>query len=237
MQLRNDMDSYYTSDEVIYDPNGGDMEGNEDDEPIPEFDTNVPKNITAVIGKTAKLYCKVNNLGNKSISWLRHDNLHILTVGRYTYTSDSRFEPINPEGTNEWILRIRHAANEDSGVYECQISSQPVKSLFVNLRIVTPIASILGKNEMFVDVGSTINITCTVHHSPEPPTSIKWLHDSEPIDYTSMRGGVSVLTNKAETTVSSLIIQLATPKDGGQYSCQAGEDLKPAVVKVHVLNG
>ena len=56
------------------------------------------------------------------------------------------------------------------------------------------------------------------------------------IDYTSIRGGVSVLTNKAEITVSYLIIQKAQIEDGGIYSCQNGV-VDPAKVKVHVLSG
>ena len=51
-----------------------------------------------------------------------------------------------------------------------------------------------------------------------------------------MRGGVSVLTNKAEITTSYLIIQRAKIEDGGIYSCQNGV-VDPAKVKVHVLTG
>ena len=56
------------------------------------------------------------------------------------------------------------------------------------------------------------------------------------IDYTSVRGGVSVLTNKAEITSSYLIIQKAQIEDGGIYSCENGV-VDPAKVKVHVLTG
>ena len=45
-----------------------------------------------------------------------------------------------------------------------------------------------------------------------------------------------MLTNKAETTVSSLIIQKAGVSDGGVYSCQAGQ-IDPTSVKIHVLTG
>ena len=60
--------------------------------------------------------------------------------------------------------------------------------------------------------------------------------DFQVIDYTSVRGGVSVLTNKAEITTSYLIIQRAKIEDGGIYSCQNGV-VDPAKVKVHVLTG
>ena len=60
--------------------------------------------------------------------------------------------------------------------------------------------------------------------------------DFQLIDYTSNRGGVSVLTNKAETTVSSLNIQKARVEDGGSYSCKTN-NVEPASIKVHVLTG
>ena len=61
----------------------------------------------------------------------------------------------------------------------------------------------------------------------------------QPIGYTSTRGGVSVLTNKAATTISSLILQRARPEDGGVYSCHAGTNnlVKPPKIKVHVIQG
>ena len=39
------------------------------------------------------------------------------------------------------------------------------------------------------------------------------------ISYNSPRGGVSVLTEKGETTTSYLLIQQAKPTDSGRYSC------------------
>ena len=36
-----------------------------------------------------------------------------------------------------------------------------------------PTARILGKPEMFVDVGSTINITCVVENAPG---NVRWMH-------------------------------------------------------------
>lgn len=49
------------------------------------------------------------------VSWVRHRDIHLLTVGRYTYTSDQRFEAIHSPHTEEWTLRIRYAQRKDSG--------------------------------------------------------------------------------------------------------------------------
>jgi len=38
-----------------------------------------------------------------------------------------------------------------------------------------PVATIDG-SEMFVDVGSTINITCVVRNTPNPPSEVQWRH-------------------------------------------------------------
>nr|CAD7199557.1 unnamed protein product [Timema douglasi] len=42
-----------------------------------------------------------------------------------------------------------------------------------------PTATILGGPELHVDMGSTINLTCTIKYSPEPPAYIFWYHHDE----------------------------------------------------------
>ncbi|KAL1139334.1 hypothetical protein AAG570_006320, partial [Ranatra chinensis] len=59
------------------------------------------------------------------VSWVRHRDIHLLTVGRYTYTSDQRFEAMHSPHTEDWTLRIRYPQRKDSGIYECQISTTP----------------------------------------------------------------------------------------------------------------
>lgn len=58
----------------------------------PYFDTSTPKNITTQLGTTAYLPCKVKQLGNKSVSWIRRRDAHILTVDRFTFIADARFQ-------------------------------------------------------------------------------------------------------------------------------------------------
>lgn len=59
---------------------------------------------------------------------------------------------------------------------------------------------------------------------------------SQIINYDSPRGGVSVVTNKGETTTSFLLIKSARPSDSGHYQCNPS-NAKPKSVTVHVLNG
>ncbi|ROT78998.1 putative cell adhesion molecule 2-like [Penaeus vannamei] len=50
----------------------------------------------APIGQTAYLTCIVRNLHNYTVSWVRARDIHLLTAGETTYTSDHRFVAVNP---------------------------------------------------------------------------------------------------------------------------------------------
>ncbi|CAL8138204.1 unnamed protein product [Orchesella dallaii] len=55
------------------------------------------------------------------VSWIRKRDLHILTVGILTYTSDQRFQSLHSDGTDEWTLKVSSPQMRDSGTYECQV--------------------------------------------------------------------------------------------------------------------
>ncbi|XP_055848183.1 uncharacterized protein LOC129913494 isoform X2 [Episyrphus balteatus] len=216
------------------------IEVNEENRNGPYFDKASSKNITALLGKTAYLNCRVKNLGNKTmllqVSWVRHRDIHLLTVGRYTYTSDQRFRAIHQPQTEDWILQIKYPQHRDSGIYECQVSTTPHMSHYIHLNVVEPSTQIIGAPDLYIESGSTINLTCVILNSPEPPAYIFWNHNSAIINYDSPRGGVSVVTNKGETTTSFLLIKSARPSDSGQYQCNPSNS-KSKGVTVHVLNG
>ncbi|KAK0180919.1 hypothetical protein PV327_003249 [Microctonus hyperodae] len=60
------------------------------------------------------------------VSWVRRrgDELHLLTFGIHTYSSDSRFS-LDYQMPNDWRLLLRSATERDVGVYECQVSAHP----------------------------------------------------------------------------------------------------------------
>ncbi|XP_020279607.1 zwei Ig domain protein zig-8-like isoform X1 [Pseudomyrmex gracilis] len=206
----------------------------------PYFDKSASKNVTALLGKTTYLNCRVKNLGNKTmtlqVSWVRHRDVHLLTIGRYTYTNDQRFRAIHNAHSDDWTLQIKYPQHRDSGIYECQVSTTPHMSHLVHLNVIEPKTEILGAPDLFINRGSTINLTCVVLQSPEPPAYIFWNHNDAIISYDSTRGGVSVVTEKGDSTTSFLLVQEAKPSDSGRYTCNPS-NAQPKSITVHVLNG
>lgn len=76
------------------------------------------------------------------VSWVRHRDIHILTAGAYTYTSDQRFQALHKPNTgpnnewSEWTLCIKWTQVRDAGIYECQISTIPLKSHQYHMNVV-----------------------------------------------------------------------------------------------------
>ncbi|XP_041674980.1 zwei Ig domain protein zig-8 [Drosophila eugracilis] len=202
----------------------------------PTFDTTIGTNITGLVGKTVKLTCRVKNLGNRTVSWVRHRDIHLLTVGRYTYTSDQRFEAMHSPHAEDWTLRIRYAQRKDSGIYECQISTTPPIGHSVYLNIVEPVTDIIGGPELHINRGSTINLTCIVKFAPEPPPTVIWSHNREIINFDSPRGGISLVTEKGVLTTSRLLVQKAISQDSGLYTCTPS-NANPTSVRVHIVDG
>ncbi|KAK7066549.1 hypothetical protein SK128_017352 [Halocaridina rubra] len=201
----------------------------------PWVDLEYSGNVSTVLGKTASLRCRVLDRGNKTVSWIRHRDLHLLTVDQYTYTSDQRFQALYEPSTGDWVLIVGSVQLRDRGVYECQIGTTPPTSHFVTLEIMEPRTEILGGEDLHINMGSTINLTCLVLYHAKSPHTLLWLHKGKEVHYDSARGGVTVLTEAGEVTRSALLIQKATITDAGNYTC-APAGAEPATTRVHVLH-
>ncbi|KAK8383036.1 hypothetical protein O3P69_011508 [Scylla paramamosain] len=200
----------------------------------PVFDPRVSNNVTVTATKTARLSCIVHNLGNNSVSWIRHRDLHILSVGAQTYTSDDRFEAVPQAAKGDWMLSIKYALPRDSGQYDCQVSSTPPTARTVHLTVVEPRAKILRAPEMHVGLGSPINLTCVVAYSPEPPDYLHWYHKEKMVRKDGDR--VSVKTKLGRSSLSQLVVRRARPDDAGVYTCSPAHALEHSIT-VHVLTG
>uniref|UniRef100_A0A182FS08 Ig-like domain-containing protein n=1 Tax=Anopheles albimanus TaxID=7167 RepID=A0A182FS08_ANOAL len=132
----------------------------------PYFDNSTKREVTATVGQSALLHCRVRNLGDRAVSWIRKRDLHILTVGILTYTNDQRFQSLHTEGSDEWTLRITSPQPRDSGTYECQVSTEPKISQAFRLNVVgkyiTMAARVSGQP------GATGGLPRLCHPYPQP---------------------------------------------------------------------
>ncbi|XP_050424171.1 lachesin-like isoform X2 [Adelges cooleyi] len=207
--------------------------------PRPYFDDISPHNVTAIVGQTAILHCRVKHISDRTVSWMRKRDLHILTSSIHTYTGDSRFSVIHPEKSEQWDLKVEFVQKRDVGIYECQVNTEPKINLAVQLNVEAAQANIHGPSEVYVKKGSTISLTCSVNIHSNPPSSVVWLQGTKVVDFDSPRGrgGISLETEKTESgTTSRLLVTKAGLADTGNYTCQPS-NANTATVFVHVLNG
>ncbi|XP_064122841.1 uncharacterized protein LOC135227010 isoform X2 [Macrobrachium nipponense] len=220
--------------------------------------------VSVSAGKTASLPCVVHHLSDKSVTWLRRRDLHILTVGLQTYSADDRFKVIHREGSDEWTLLVRYAQPRDAGIYDCQINTDPKISHPVTLRVVLDTSGkeaaptktkvfvanntastsdgdlrveIQGPRELYIEEGSSLSLTCLVTSSNGPSTLVYWYHNTNLIDYNSPRGGVNLKIDRGRgQTITHLLVSSVGQGDSGMYSC-VPTGSHPATVRVHVNQG
>lgn len=125
----------------------------------PEFDNSTERDVIAAVGTTARLHCRVRNLGDRAVSWIRKRDLHILTIGIMTYTNDQRFLARHIDNSDEWVLKIVSVQPRDAGVYECQVSVEPKISQAYKLMVVSK----YNKSSLFLlNCGTWFHCICIV---------------------------------------------------------------------------
>lgn len=109
----------------------------------------MPTSVTAYEGADVILSCRIENLADKMVVWIRNVDLQILTAGLMTFSSDSRFR-VNHENSvdeKDWSLLIKNVKVEDSGEFECQISTDPKMKLNINLLVKGNFSSLYKKQK------------------------------------------------------------------------------------------
>ena len=66
--------------------------------------------VWSVVGEDIRMMCTISNLGNRTVSWLRHRDFHLLTHGVSSYTDDKRFSAYMDIASNTWQLRIKNVS-------------------------------------------------------------------------------------------------------------------------------
>ncbi|XP_061503083.1 zwei Ig domain protein zig-8 isoform X1 [Anopheles gambiae] len=210
----------------------------------PYFDFDVPRNLTVTVGQTGFLHCRVERLGDQDVAWIRQRDLHILTMGASTYTSDQRFQVIRPEGSVNWTLQIKYPQTRDSGVYECQINTEPKMSLSYVLNVIELRARILGPSDIFIKSGSEITMVCVIQQGPHELGTVFWYKGNtlvEPLAqendiHSGDRGRITIETDWTDALTSRLKIKRAIQGDTGNYTC-VPTMARSASVYAHVISG
>ena len=88
-------------------------------------------------GDEVKLPCTVRNQGNNTVLWTKShpggDN--VLTVNRVRVTPDMRVNLIHNGGGEVYILTISNLTIADSGLYSCELNTQPPLRSFHKLQV------------------------------------------------------------------------------------------------------
>ncbi|XP_058065626.1 uncharacterized protein LOC131215256 [Anopheles bellator] len=211
----------------------------------PHFETDNVTNITVQNGDTLFLSCRISLLQDKTVSWVRRKSgdtaLQLLTVGRQTYSGDSRYQ-IEFQYPNNWRLKISQANKNDEGVYECQISTHPPKVIIYYLHVNAPEVLIVDEEaeplyDKYYEVGSTIKLMCKIRHISMLRSVVYWIHNENILNHDTTRGGISVKTNLTSVGANStLFVAKVNRQDSGSYTCSIGPNQHYSI-SVHVLNG
>ncbi|XP_065558584.1 uncharacterized protein LOC136026192 isoform X2 [Artemia franciscana] len=210
---------------------------------------NAPTNITitAYPGGSALLPCSVQDLGHKTVSWLKKTNteLYLLTVGRTAYTSDSRYT-VDYQYPSEWRLKINEIRISDDGLYVCQIGSDPPLLLLVHLKVSVPAPKIRifdSKNreedEIYYTPGSPLELKCLIRSLViplhQPAAKLSWTLNGKQLSSFPFNVGLSIQTDPDPKGGTSLLkVKELSQEIGGNYSCNIGS-LGSNSVFVHVL--
>ncbi|TRY67184.1 hypothetical protein TCAL_02289 [Tigriopus californicus] len=211
------------------------MELINDPEKEPMFASDLPRNLTVQLGGTAYLPCTVHNLGNKSVSWIRNRDTHILTSDRDVFIVDERFSSLYNPDSSTWTLQIKYVQPRDAGSYECQVSTSPKKMHFFNLAVVVPKVRIIGNKDIHVQAGSEVQLKCVVSQAVEHPSFIVWYHNDKMV-VSSGRRFPRYETPTRDSSIGTFTISHVVKSDAGNYTCQPA-NLHSAKVSLHVVNG
>lgn len=209
-------------------------------------------NITARIGSTMLLDCKIGMLGNKEVTWVQQpskDLFRLLTVGRIPYSVDQRIS-LSFRYPSNWRLQIQYANPRDSGLYKCQVSTHPPLVKTINVIVTAPELTITDDSgravskERHLKAGSALKLRCEARDVIESlKESVIWTRGDETLteDVSENRTTEISAGKEVLVIVSTLIVERASPRHAGNYSCVVRGPTIPEKAKttiaVHVLNG
>jgi len=206
---------------------------------IPTFKKEANTSLITSAGQTVYLHCHVENLGERSVSWIRRSDLKILTIGDILYTQDQRFMPIHEEGSESWILKLTNPQVKDSGEYECQVSYhedvEKKLTMPISLTVLDSRAYLHGSRDLHVQTGSKLTLSCAVKSSSGYPDYVYWYRNEDVLNYLPHVKIEDAKSPDEQPLVSKLSVENVQRSHTGNYTC-APSNARPASVMVHVVD-
>ena len=171
---------------------------------------------------------------------MRFDTKAILAVHTHMVTHNPRMS-VTHNGRDSWTLKINNVQQNDSGLYSCQINTEPMTTQVGALNVGYPPDIIIGpntSNDTIVAEGDSITLKCEVEGYPEP-TVIWAREDQTPIVQRNPQGKITQ-TLSAPQKISEgneLKLEGLTKSDMGAYLCYVKNGIPPSVSKrIRVLD-
>jgi len=92
----------------------------------------------AASNTNALLTCVVRHLGNHTLLW-KYGVSRVLTAGNVRITSDSRFSVLHDKGGDVYVLQILNVTHNDTGLYVCEVNTDPPLRSFHRLSVLTDV--------------------------------------------------------------------------------------------------
>ncbi|GFT77740.1 uncharacterized protein NPIL_344151 [Nephila pilipes] len=201
------------------------------------FDRVIETNLTYQASRTVYLHCRVCRLGNKTVSWVRKRDFHILSTGKHTFSTDQRFTILHREDQpQDWTMRLFESKISDSGTYECQVNTEPKMSLAVQLNIIVAEAQISKGPILQVKAGYPFNITCLVKDDVGSLYFFWYFNNKTISDDMLISRKIRIYEKLGIHGYSRLFIAKAKPSDVGIYSCHPSY-AHPANIILQVVKG
>nr|XP_022329577.1 kin of IRRE-like protein 1 [Crassostrea virginica] len=196
-----------------------------------------PTNYSFIAGETAVLNCPVVNLGTKTVTWRKAYPSVPLTVGLFTYYGDTRMQAHHVIHKGQWNLHIRNVSINDSGAYECQVSTKTRTSEGVFSTVKEQKSSILITGDRYVNKYKRLVLLCNASSDSYPPDELDWFLNGHKV-VTDLDDGIKITNSvslKSRAIWSELVIEHARMKHGGTYICRTSEKLVTNI-KVNILS-
>ncbi|XP_049270125.1 lachesin [Rhipicephalus sanguineus] len=204
-----------------------------DHDVLPEFAEPVP-NVTAIVGRSVKLPCVVNNLGHYRVAWLRVESKTILTIHKSVITQNYRVH-LSPSDRT-WLLVIDSVQESDRGGYMCQVNTVPMHSQVGYLDVLVPpdIVGSESSSDVLVREGSNVTLSCRAKGYPAP--RITWRReDGTPIAVGNWQEQLgSTATDNVSYEGEELSITKVSRLHMGPYLCIASNGV-PSPVSRRIL--